>query len=216
MITEQVPEPTEPFDPLWEVLPAGSVAFRVHEPSFPDGTRNDGTVFNPGFGAPMRWSFFGDPSVPVHYSAASPEAAVHESILHGAVPGSHVPRDAWIRKVLTPLRTVRDLRLVSFRSDGLRRLGLHGRDLTDTAPDQYPRTVLWARSAHAAGADGVVWLSRQLNSVPVYCLFGDQVGSDDLEPLLGDPRARVFATPADAEWLYDVALRMRVTIRPVV
>lgn len=193
----------------------GSRLLRVHEPRLPDGTLNDGRLFNPGFGAPMRWSFFGDPVVPVHYSAASAEAAVHESVLHNAVPHAHLARAVWIRKVLTPLRTTRELRLVMLHSDGLRRLHVHARDLTDTDSDQYPFTVEWAIAAHEAGADGLVWISRQLNSVRAYCLFGDRVAPADLEVIPGDPETRVFATPADSEWLYDVSLRMRVTIRPV-
>jgi RES domain len=210
-----VPEPPDPFDPLWEVLSAGTRIFRVHEPRFADGAPNDGTVFNPGFGSPLRWSFFGDPPVPVHYSAESPEAAVHESILHDAVPNGHLPRAAWLQKVLTPLRTTRDLRLVQFHSDGLRRMNVHARDLTDTDSDQYPFTAEWARAAHAAGAEGVVWMSRQINSVRAYCLFGGRAAAEDLDPIRGDPDARVFATPADSEWLYDIALRMRVTTRPI-
>lgn len=57
-------------------------------------------------------------------------------------------------------------------------------------------------------------MSRQPNSVRAYCLFGDRVAAGDLDPIPRDPEARVFATPADSEWLYDIALRMRVTIRP--
>jgi hypothetical protein len=210
-----VPDPPEPFEPLCETLGAGSRLFRVHEPRSPDGTANDGTVFNPGHGPRLRWSFFGHPVVPVHYSAASPEAAVHESILHDAVPHAHVARASWIRKVLTPLTTTRDLEVVQLQSAGLRRLNVHARDLTDTDSDQYPFTVEWARAAHAVGAEGVVWMSRQLNSIHAYCLFGDRVTVGDLSAAPGDPEARVFATPADSEWLYDIALRMRVTIRPV-
>lgn len=215
MTGRTVPEPPDPFDPLWEPLPVGRRIFRVHEARLPDGAAHDGSVFNPGYGSLLRWSFFGDPVVPVHYSAASPEAAVHESILHNAVPHSHLPRASWIRKVLTPLRPTRDLGLVRFHSDGLRRFNIHARDLTDTDSDQYPFTVEWALAAHATGADGVVWMSRQLNTVRAYCLFGDRVAAGDLEPIPGDPDSRVLATPADSEWLYDIALRMRVTIRPV-
>lgn len=154
MSGRHVPEPPDPFDPLWEVLPAGSRLFRVHEPRFPDGTANDGTMFNPGYGALLRWSFFGDPVVPVHYSAASPEAAVHRSILHDAVPHAHLSRASWIRKVLTPLRTTRDLRLVQLHSQGLRRSGVQARDLTDTDSDQYPFTVKWAQAAQYVRGGG--------------------------------------------------------------
>lgn len=210
-----VPAPPDPFDPSWEVLSAGSRMFRVHEPRLPDGTSNDGRLFNPAFGAPLRWSFFGDPIVPVHYSAATAEGAVHESLLHNAVRRSHLPRAAWTGKVLTPLRTNHNLRLARFHSEGLRRLGVHARDLTDTDSDQYSCTVEWAMAAHEAGGDGVVWMSRQLNSVRAYCLFGDRVATTDLEALPGDPETQIFATPADSEWLYGAALRMRVTVRPV-
>lgn len=215
MTDRHVPAPPVPLDPLPGVLKAGTALFRVHEPSFPDGTSNDGSRFNPGFGAPLRWSFFGDPVVPVHYASASPEGAVHESLLHDAVPGAHLPRAAWERKVLTPLRVERDLSLAMFHSEGLRRLGLHARDLTDTDADQYRHTVHWAQAAHLSGADGVVWMSRQLNSVRAFCLFGDRVSEADLRPLPDDERARVFGTPADSEWLYGIALRMRVTVRPL-
>lgn len=58
-------------------------------------------------------------------------------------------------------------------------------------------------------------MSRQHNSVAAYCLFGDSPATADLDPIPGDLESRVFATPADSEWLYDIALRMRVTIRPV-
>lgn len=216
MTVRTVPAPPDPFDPLWEPLPAGSQIYRVHEPRFADGSPNDGTVFNSGFGSALRWSFFGDPKVPVHYSAASPEAAVHESILHDAVPHSHVPRTRWIKKVLTPLRTTTELKLAQFHSDGLRRLNVHARDLTDTDSDQYPYTAEWALAAHRAGADGIVWMSRQLNAVKAYCLFGDRVAAGALDPRPGDPESRIFATPADSEWLYDIALRMRVSLRPII
>lgn len=213
-MSRSIPQPSRPLDPVWEVIEAGHRLFCVHEPLFPDGAANDGTAFNPGHGGPLRWSFFGDPTVPVHSSAASPEAAVYESVLHDAVPGGHLPRQVWVGKVLTPLRTRRDLRLVQLHSEGLRRLGLRSRDLTDTDADQYPFTVDWARAAHEIGADGVVWMSRQLNSVRAYCLFGDRVSADDLLADDDHPDARVFATPVDSEWLYDLALRMKVTIAP--
>ncbi|MFT3872489.1 MAG: RES domain-containing protein [Nocardioides sp.] len=214
MTDRRVPDPPDPFDPLWEPLPTGTRIFRVHEPRLPDGTVDDGRRFNPGFGSALRWSFFGDPPMPVHYSAATPEAAVHESVLHDAVPHAHLPRSRWIQKVLTPLAGKRTLNLAQLHSDGLRRFDLHPRDLTDTDSDQYLFTVEWAHAAHAAGADGVVWMSRKLNSVRAYCLFADRVAAADLTPLPDDPDSRIFATPADSEWLYDIALRMRVTVRP--
>lgn len=73
----------------------------------------------------------------------------------------------------------------------------------------------WASAAYAAGADGVTSMSRQLNSIRAYCRFGDRVCADDMETVADDRDARVFGTPADSQGLYDIALRMRVTIWPV-
>lgn len=47
------------------------------------------------------------PVEPVHDSAGTAEGAVHESILHNAVQGAHIPRTRWVRK------------------QGLRRFGVH-------------------------------------------------------------------------------------------
>lgn len=217
MIARIVPNPPKPFDPLWETLEEGAVVLRCHELHFDDGTTNDGTAFNPGFGRPLRWSFFGDPPVPVHYSAESGRAAVAESILHNATPGAFIPPRDWRTKVVTALRVNRTLRLARLHSDGLRRLDVHARDLTDTDSDQYQWTVQWAQAAYEAGAEGLVWMSRQHNSDRAYCLFGgaDRCSEDDLAAVAGHQEARVFATPADAEWLYQEMLGVKVQTRPL-
>lgn len=208
------PDPPVRFDPRWHLLPAGAGLYRVHEPAHPDGTPDNGTLFNPGFGQRTRWAFFGDPTVPVWYAAASPEAAVHESIFHNAYPGLHIGRPLWETKVLTVVTTTRDLRLVKFHSDGLRRFALHPRDLTDTDASTYPTTVKWASAAFHHGADGLAWMSRHFNTSLAVCLFGGPTGPSDLNVQQGHPHTRSFAAEADREWLAHLALTVKVTIRP--
>lgn len=207
-------EPPDPFDPAPEIIPAGSVLYRVHEQALPSGERNDGTLFNPGFGRPSRFAFFGAPPTPALYAADSPEAAVHETILHDAEPGSFIPRVAWATKILTVVRVTADVRVAAFHSDGLRRFGLFPADLTDTDMTAYPRTVRWARAAHIAGLAGVSYMCRHYNASRAFCLFGDRVPAGVLVAEPGNPAARVFALPEDAEWLAALAASMRVVTRP--
>lgn len=212
-----VPAPPEPFDPVSETIPAGTVLYRVHEPTLPSGERNDGTLFNPGFGRPSRFAFFGDPPVPVLYAADTPEAAVHETILHDAEPRSFIPRATWARKVLTPIRTTTEIRVAAFHSDGLRRFGLFPADLTDTDVTAYPHTVAWAQAAHRAGFAGVSYMPRHYNARRDYCLFGS-VGAEKQGDVLRaepeHPSSRMFALPRDTEWLASLAAAMRAVIRP--
>lgn len=214
MRTDGLPEPPAPFDFLPELIEAGTILYRVHEPLLPDGAANDGTVPNPGLGKPTRFAFFGDPTVPVHYVADQPAGAVHESILHDVEAGEFVPGVHWRTKVLTALEVVRDIEVASFHSAGLRRFDLYARDLTDTGRKAYPQTVRWAEAAWEAGAQGVSYMCRHFNSSKAICLFGDRVPADALRPRPGHPDARSFALPEDAEWLARLALDMWVTIRP--
>lgn len=211
------PEPPEPFDPLLETIPAGTLLYRVHEPFLPGaGGRpvpNEGTLPNHGVGKATRFAFFGDPVVPVLYAADSPGGAVHESVLHDAEPGSFVPRAWWLTKVLSVIEVTRDLRVVSFHSDGLRRFGLYPRDLTDTDVTRYPHTVRWAEAAWRTGADGVAYMCRHHNASKAVCLFGSDAGRS-LRGLLGHPDARAFSVPEDAAWLAELAAAVRVVLRP--
>lgn len=206
--------PPASFDPVTETIPVGSLVLRVHEPMLPSGERNDGTLFNPGFGRPSRFAFFGEPPVPVLYAAQSPEAAVHETILHDAEPGSFIPRVAWMTKTLTAVRTTAEITVAKFHGDGLRRFGLFPADLTDTDMTAYARTVTWAAAAHRAGLAGVSYMCRHYNTSRAWCLFGDRVPAGALRAEPRHAAARMFALPADAEWLASLAAAMRVVIRP--
>lgn len=73
-----VPDPPDPFDPLTEQLPAGSRIYRM----FTAAPDRQVTTFNPGMSGPHRFSFFGNPPVPVLYGAQTEVAALCESLLH--------------------------------------------------------------------------------------------------------------------------------------
>ncbi len=206
--------PPDPVEPLRETVPAGTTLYRVHEPYLPDGTVNQGTVPNPGVGKPSRFAFFGDPTVPALYLADEPEGAVYESVLHDAEPGSFLPRVQWQSKVLTVLEVVRDVDVVSFHSDGLRRFNLFASDLTDTDRTHYPESVQSAQAAWAIGAQGVSYMSRHYNSSKALCLFGDRLPEDTFRVHLRHPHARAFSIPQDREWLASLAQAMRVVLRP--
>ncbi len=208
----EVPDVPAEFDPEWVTLKAGTLLYRVHAPYLKMIGVNDGALFNPSSRSRMRWSPFGDPTIPVHYSAETPEAAVHESIFHDTPPRGAIAAQDWMPKVLSVLQVVRDVRLVSFCATGLRRFGLTARDLTDTPARSYRRTAAWAAAAHAAGAQGVVWMSRQYNTHRGFCLFGDRVGPGVVLPVLDSAEVRVFSLPADAEWVAQEALKLGITL----
>ena len=176
-----IPPPPAPFDALDHTLPMGSELHRVH------GERRDANVFNPGRGRPTRFAPLSigpeqaDRFVPTLYAAASAEAAVCESILHDVpLSGGSLPAASYAPYAETTLELQRDLRLAKLMGDGLRRLGVTPQQLTATNGDVYDRTVGWARAAHAAGFDGMAWMSARHNTSEAYVLFGDRVTAADL------------------------------------
>lgn len=204
-----VTAPPDPFRPQQFDLPAGSVIYRVASNSRPVN------VFNAGHGAPTRWAFFGTPDpVPVLYAAQDEVAAVSETLLHD-IPqeGGLLTPDDYRNKLAGRLITRRSLRLASFMGTGLRTLQVEARHLTDSDPTTYAETVHWAAAAHAAGFDGVVWMSKRCNTDRAYVMFGDRVDSADLE--IDPGYARVFAQGPDRDWLVDLcgALHIEVLVK---
>ena len=156
-------DPPDPFDPLEESIEEGAMLHRVHRTTY------HGNEFNPGSGARPprgRFSFFGDPRVPILYAGLSPEVAVCESLLHDKpLTGGTLFPENYQDRAMSTLVTRRPLLLVQLHGAGLRRLGVHARQVTDTPSKQYGTTVKWAQEAHRRdGIDGIVWMSRQLNN----------------------------------------------------
>ncbi|MHA7281970.1 RES family NAD+ phosphorylase [Arthrobacter sp. TMS2-4] len=190
-----------PFDPLPWSLEEGTQLYRVYKPA-PNRHAN---TFNPGGGPGTRFAFFGDPKVPVLYAGHTEESAVAESLLHD-VPkeGGRLSRGDYADRAMARLTVRRELRLVRYMGLGFRRLRASADEITTTEASKYPQTRMWGQAAHAAGFDGIVWMSRQLNEAQAFVFFGDdgRVASEDLEP---DPSfARSFAVPDDVDWLTDM------------
>lgn len=203
--------PGKPFEPQEHILAAGHPLFRVFGNKPRNGTTPTVTDFNPGFGKPTRFAFFGQPPVPVLYVAETEEAAVCESILHDIPPGpSRVMYDSIADRVCAPLSPTRNLKLVSLMGDGPRILGTEAKRVTGTMASQYKRTVRWAEAAHEAGYDGLVWMSNRRNSDRAYVLFGDRVAAGDLEAQPGG--GRIFAAGPDFDWLVDYLAGLKVDI----
>lgn len=200
--------PPADFAPVEFVLPAGASVYRV----FTNRPGRFANTFNPGIGRPTRFAFFGDPIVPVLYAAASEQAAVAETLLHDVpVTGGALRPEDYRAAVMSRLIAGRDLRLASFMGLGLRALGVKPSDLTDTDADRYDDTRPWAAAAHAAGFDGIVWMSRHCNSDQAYVFFGDRVATGDLA--IDEDFARAFALPDDADWLTRMCAPLNIAIR---
>lgn len=114
--------------------------------------------------------------VPMLYAAASPEAAIAESILHDVpLRGLRVVAfETLVPVALSYLVPQRELRLAQLHSSGLERLRLRNHDLIDTLPSRYPETLPWGQALydHPEQLDGIVWMSRRYNSERALVLFG--------------------------------------------
>lgn len=196
--------PPTPFQPATETLTAGHLLYRVFT-----ATRT-AIEFNPGVGAPTRFGFFGDPVVPIMYTAETEDAAVAETLLHNVPPdGGVLSYDRYSHKALVRLEVTRDLRLAVLYGIKLRRLKVSAEDVTSSPASTYPTTVKWAEAAHGIGLDGMVWMSRLCNDAKAYVFFGDRCA----DAFAQDPsHARIFAGPADQIWLIDLCAPLHVDV----
>lgn len=204
-----VPPPPDPFEPWVEVWEAGVPLHRVHP------RRRAATEFNPGYGEPTRFAFFGSPEVPVLYGGQTPESAVAETLLHDVGgTGGFVPHEVYRGRVLSTLHPRRDLCLVQLHGGGLPRLGVEAQQLTATTAAHYARTVAWAERAHVAipDADGLVWMSRRWNSARSVVLFGDRVRTADLS-VAGAPLHH-FDREESFLWLAELCAAVGIDVQP--
>lgn len=180
-----VPDPPAQLRPRTTTWSAGQALIRVHPLRFGPAE------FNPGHrgGVKGRFHFFrraeDDTIVPVLYGAENRDAAIAEALFRDVSltgPTKVIPRHRLNGLALSTLRPARDLMLIELLGYGLRRLELLPEQLTSTGPEDYPRTMPWAKALHAAvpKAHGLVWMSRLFNSARSVMLFGDRVSTDDL------------------------------------
>lgn len=206
MTPSVVPDVPDHFDPVWETIPAGAELHRVHT------ALRKVTDYNPGIGGPNRFAFFKDNDgapVPVLYAAMTEKAAVCESVLHDIpASGGLLLSKSYESCLCGRMTTTRDLRVVSYRGEGLRRFGLEPHQLTATAATEYRRTVLWAQAAWRHGADGVVWMSSKLNSDPAVALFPSAANAI----LASSGVPRVFLNGPDLDWLIDFCASIRIDV----
>jgi hypothetical protein len=200
--------PPVPFDPAAATLSAGQLLYRVQS-----ATRT-ATDFNPGFGSPTRFGFFGDPVVPILYAAETEDAAIAETLLHDVPAGGGLlPYDQYASKVLVRLELSRSLRVAVLHGTALRRLKVTAAELTAGPASDYRSTVRWAEAAHDAGFDGLVWMSRQCNDAKAYVFFGDRCAGEQDPAFVQDPsHARIFVSPADQIWLIDLCAPLHVDV----
>ncbi|MGV9800749.1 RES family NAD+ phosphorylase [Mycobacterium sp. NPDC003449] len=200
------PAPPKPFNAQTAKLDVGTRLYRV----FTAAEGRSATTFNPGFGAPTRFAFFGAPAVPVLYAAAAEEAAVAETLLHDVpVSGGILPYDKYSRTVMARLEVSHPITVGVLHGLGLRRLKVTADEVTASGADTYPETIAWARAAHDAGLDGLVWMSRLCNDAKAYVFFGDTCG-DSFTQDTGF--ARLFATGADQLWLIELCAPLHVDV----
>lgn len=144
---------------------------------------------NPGFGdtrfAPFDSHSTGE-RVPTIYLAESLAAALLETSLHDVHTATPrvVPELSLHGKLHARLAAPRDLTLIDLRDPQLERLGLDRTAVSSSAPEHYPCTRRLARSLHAtlAGADGLIWHSRQAElteqpAAEVAVVFCDRVST---------------------------------------
>ncbi len=175
--------PPVPFDPASATVPAGHLLYRVLS-----ATRT-ATDFNPGFGSPTRFGFFGKPTVPIMHAADTEDAAIAETLLHDIpAEGGVLPHDQFASKVLVRLQLTQSLRVAVLHGTGLRRLKVTAAEPTSSPASTYRSTVRRAEAAHDAGLDGLVWMSRRCNDTKAYVFFGDRCADETTCAHLRRPR----------------------------
>ena len=200
------PVPPKPFNPQTATLDVGTQLYRV----FTGAEGRTATTFNPGFGAPTRFAFFGTPAIPVLYASATEEAAVAETLLHDIpVSGGILPYDKYARTVMARVQVARPVRVGVLHGLGLRQLKVTVADLTASGAETYPETVKWAQAAHDAEFDGLVWMSRLCNDAKAYVFFGDRCDDAFIQD---STFGRLFATGADQLWLIDLCAPLQVDV----
>lgn len=203
----ETPDPPDPFRPHEAILPAGTVLYRVHS------NRYGAVEFNPGPKGAARFSFFGEPPVPVLYAASTEIAAVAEALLRNVpLAGGEQPYSVYGSCVLSAVAIRRGLRLAAFSGMGLRALGVQASQLTETPGENYSQTRKWALAAHAGGFDGLEWMSRQDNRDRAFVFFGDRVAAADLDVVPAS--GRIFAAGPGFNWLVNQCGTVNIEVMP--
>jgi RES domain-containing protein len=188
-----VPPPPDPFQPLLETWRAGTEIHRFHGVEYGANEFND-SLSSSRFRPIRRAS---GAVVPTIYGAEGRDSAISETVFHD-VPVRGADRRVDVARlrhyVYNVLAPTRDLHLVKFHSDGLRRLGVEPFEIIETEAASYAETIPWGAAAHASvidggRPDGIVWMSRQFNAERAVMLFGKRVKRAELELVSAFPVA---------------------------
>ena len=181
--------------PVFAVLPAGSIVHRFHsaayEAIFFDRSRDS------RFNSP-------DGSYGVLYTAEARTGAFAETFLRD--PGQTVlPADLLARKAYTGLTVTRALRLIRLTGPGLARLGATAEVAHGGLPYDIPQIWSAALHAHPAAPDGIAYTARHDDESLCYALF-------DREP----PLVAAFGreTNLDQDWFWTIAETYGVRLAP--
>lgn len=183
-----VPRPPSSFTPAEDIVPAGTVLFRVHSKHFGP------TVFNPGdykdvrakrsglISPVNRYSYFyedeqADLPIPAIYAGANENVALWETVLRdyqrsaGFIPRGNVKHHALSRVV-----TARDVRVASLAGADMAALEMEDDELRFSNSDRYSETVPWGRAAWRSGFDGIKYVSQRDSSGLAYVFFATGAG----------------------------------------
>jgi RES domain len=171
------PAPPRPFEPLIATLPAEGAIWRCHP--LRRGPLEPNVTTSPGRFRPIYDS--DGAVVPTCYMADSDHAAIAEGPFHDLLTSpapKQLPRAISDTLALTPLRTEREVTLVTFRGHGLRRIGETQGSLIEPGPGCYAESAAWGQASyeHPAEPDGMMWASRQFPGGAAMLLFFDRCG----------------------------------------
>jgi hypothetical protein len=121
----------------------------------------------------------------VLYGADSLPGALSETVFHDVPRQGRRRTVAWVKlqhRIAIRLCSTRELRLADLTGAGLSRIGVERSQLLDTGSQYYPETARWAKAMHdhTERFDGMIWVSRQLDTSRAIVLFGDRVDGEEL------------------------------------
>lgn len=169
------------FEPEFSELKAGVRLFRI------DREKKYAGKFNPRKDLNYRFSpiFDGKQLIPTFYCAQTVEAAIFESILRDkpTLKDRVVPHTSFKNQYVSEIEVKRDLKVISLRGRGLKRLGLMEAELIHGGPNTYEDTRPWAEALYreCKTAKGLIWTSRQLGPKYSAMLFGTRFKTGDFQ-----------------------------------
>jgi RES domain len=178
-----ITDPPKRFkSPRYTRLAAGSTLHRIHSQAYGSDS------FNSSHSGDARFSPIFRPDgtvIPTLYAANSFDGAAFETILHDVpvtLPKPAISYKRVINRVYSTLSIQREFNLITLTEVDLKKWGTDRTHLIQSPAECYRRTQQWAAALHRQfkEADGIHWMSRQLESEHSYVLFGDRVSANDL------------------------------------